>query len=415
MIETREVRHFHLFCGLGAGAKGFNRGHARVGSMEARFRCIGGVDVDPAAIADFGRLTGTPGTVLDMFDRDQYRAFHGTEPPVGWREATPADIQAAAGNERPHIIFLSAPCKGFSGLLSQSRSTTPKYQALNRLTLRGMWLALEAFADDPPELFVFENVPRIANRGRPLLDKIVAMLEHYGYHVAETTHDCGELGNLAQSRKRFLLVARHAEKVPPFLYEPVKRPLRAVGEILGDMPLPGDELAGPMHRVPRLQWKTWVRLAFVEAGSDWRSLNKLAVQDGHLRDYLIVPEYHSGFMGVNAWEESMGAVAGRSGPTNGAFSVADPRFDQSAHWNHGQAYGVRRWSDTTGAVTGQQSPGQGQFSVADPRPTGVRHNNVFRVAPWSEHSPRLPPEPGPPLAAWPWPTLVAAPLPASTA
>lgn len=343
MIEKREIRHFHLFCGLGAGARGFNRGHARVGSMEARFRCIGGVDVDPAAIADFGRLTGTPGTALDMFDRDQYQAFHGKEPPAGWQEATPADIQAAAGGERPHIIFLSAPCKGFSGLLSQSRSTTPKYQALNRLTLRGMWLALEAFADDPPELFVFENVPRIANRGRPLLDKIVAMLEHYGYHVAETTHDCGELGGLAQSRKRFLLVARHAEKVPPFLYEPVKRPLRAVGEILGAMPMPGDELAGPMHRVPRLQWKTWVRLAFVEPGSDWRSLNKLAVEDGHLRDYCIAP------MGMDGGE------------------VADPRFDQSARWNHGQAYGVRRWDASTGAVTGQQSPGQGAFSVADPR------------------------------------------------
>lgn len=389
MLEQREVKHFHLFCGLGAGAKGFNCGHARVGSMEARFRCIGGVDVDPAAIADFGRLTGTPGTVLDMFDRNQYQAFHGHEPPAGWREATPADIQAAAGNERPHIIFLSAPCKGFSGLLSQSRSTTPKYQALNRLTLRGMWLALEAFADDPPELFVFENVPRIANRGRPLLDKIVAMLEHYGYHVAETTHDCGELGNLAQSRKRFLLVARHAEKVPPFLYEPVKRPLRAVGEILGDMPLPGDELAGPMHRVPRLQWKTWVRLAFVEAGSDWRSLNKLAVQDGHLRDYLIVPEGRNGFLGVNDWGEPAGTVTGANRPGNGAFSVADPRFDQSARWKDGQAYGVRRWDDTTGAVTGQQSPGQGAFSVADPRPAGIRHNNVFRVAPWNEHSPAL--------------------------
>lgn len=377
MIDRREVRHFHLFCGLGAGAKGFNRGHARVGSMEARFRCIGGVDVDPAAISDFGRLTGTPGTALDMFDRDQYRAFHDKEPPAGWREATPADIQAAAGNERPHIIFLSAPCKGFSGLLSQSRSTTPKYQALNRLTLRGMWLALEAFADDPPELVIFENVPRIANRGRPLLDKIVAMLEHFGYHVAETTHDCGELGGLAQSRKRFLLVARHAEKVPPFLYEPVKRPLRAVGDILGDMPLPGDELAGPMHRVPRLQWKTWVRLAFVEAGSDWRSLNKLSVEDGRLRDYLIVPEYHSGYLGVNDWTEHAGTVAGRSGPSNGAFSVADPRFDQSARWNHGQAYGVRRWDETTGAVTGQQSPGQGAFSVADPR--GSTFAGKYRV------------------------------------
>lgn len=31
------------------------------------------------------------------------------------------------------------------------------------------------------------------------------------------------------------------------------------------MPLPGDVVtAGPMHRVPSLQWKTWVRLAFVE-------------------------------------------------------------------------------------------------------------------------------------------------------
>ncbi|MBK1691118.1 DNA cytosine methyltransferase [Ectothiorhodospira mobilis] len=380
MIERHEIRHFHLFCGLGGGAKGFNRGHARVGNMEARFRCIGGVDVDAAAIADFQRLAGAPGTVLDMFDRDQYTAFHGTEPPAGWQEATPADIQSAAGNERPHIVFLSAPCKGFSGLLSQSRSTTPKYQALNRLTLRGMWLALEAFADDPPELFVFENVPRIANRGRPLLDKIVAMLEHYGYHVAETTHDCGELGGLAQSRKRFLLVARHAEKVPPFLYEPVKRPLRAVGQVLGDMPLPGDELAGAMHRIPRLQWKTWVRLAFVEAGSDWRSLNRLAVEDGFLKDYLLVPEgRNNGYLGVHDWREAAGTVAGASRPGNGKFSVADPRFNQSAKWKDGQAYGVRKWCDTTGAITSQKSPGQGAFAVADPRRAGSAFAGKYQV------------------------------------
>lgn len=385
MIERKEVKHFHLFCGLGGGAKGFNRGHARVGNMEARFRCIGGIDVDAGAIADFQRLSGAPGTAMDLFDREQYQAFHDKAPPADWREATPADIQAAAGGENPNIIFLSAPCKGFSGLLSQSRSTTPKYQALNKLTLRGMWLALEAFADDPPELIIFENVPRIANRGRPLLDKIMAMLEHYGYHTAETTHDCGEIGGLAQSRKRFLLVARHAEKVPPFLYEPVKRPLRAVGDVLGDMPMPGDELAGAMHRIPRLQWKTWVRLAFVEAGSDWRSLNRLGVQDGYLSDYLIVPEYRSGYMGVNKWAESMGTVAGRNTPSNGAFSVADPRFEQSAKWRDGQAYGVRRWDGPTGAITGQQSPGQGAFSVADPRRKGPTYGK-YAITPWDKSS-----------------------------
>jgi hypothetical protein len=79
------------------------------------------------------------------------------------REASPSDIPRAAGNERPHIVFLSAPCKGFSGLLSESRSKGDKYQALNRLTLRGIWLMLEAWRDDPPELIIFfENVPRIA-------------------------------------------------------------------------------------------------------------------------------------------------------------------------------------------------------------------------------------------------------------
>ncbi len=371
MTETREITHFHLFAGLGGGAKGFNNGQARVGSLQARFRCLGGIDNDPAAIRDFNRLAGVPGTVLDLFSREQFTAFHDKEPPEDWTEATADDIRRAAGYERPNIVFLSAPCKGFSGLLSETRSRTNKYQALNGLTLRGVWLMLEAWADDPVELIVFENVPRIASRGRHLLDQIVALLRHYGYAVAETTHDCGELGGLAQSRKRFLLVARHQAKVPPFLYEPEKRSLRAVGDILGRIPLPGDGRGGPMHRVPSLQWKTWVRLAFVEAGSDWRSLNKLTVQDGYLRDYLILPESRwqgAGQFGVNRWDEPCGTVQSRSGTANGAFSIADPRFEQSVRWADGQAYGVRSWTEPTGTVTSKNIPGQGPYSVADPRP-----------------------------------------------
>lgn len=153
-------------------------------------------------------------------------------------------------------------------------------------------------------VILFENVPRIATRGRHLLDQITSMLRHYGYAVRETTHDCGELGGLAQSRKRFLLIARHVQKVPACIYEPPKRPLRAVGEVLSRMPLPGAEEAGPMHRVPRLSWKTWVRLAFVEAGKDWRSLNRLAVENGHLRDFLIVPDAHQGYSCLSAISHS---------------------------------------------------------------------------------------------------------------
>ena len=381
-----EIRHVHLFCGLGGGAAGFNAGHARVGTLEAAFRCIGGVDSDPAGIEDFERLSGAPGTVLDLFDRDQYQDWHGQEPPADWRECTPADLHAAAGHERPHIIFTSPPCKGFSGLLSESKSRGARYQALNRLTVRGIWLALEAWADDPPEFFILENVPRIANRGRVLLDTIIDLLQRYGYATAETTHDCGVLGGLAQRRKRFLLVARHTEKVPPFLYEPVARPLRAVGDVLGRMPLPMDPDSGPMHRLPRLQWKTWVRLAFVEAGKDWRSLNRLAVEDGHLRDFLIVPDMRGGVLGVTPWEQHAATVAGRSNPTNGAYSVADPRFEQSSGWNDGQAYGVRSFDQATGAVTAKLAPGTGYGSVADPRCPSTKHNNCFRVVRWDRES-----------------------------
>ncbi|MBB1614198.1 DNA methyltransferase [Pseudomonas sp. UMC65] len=381
---NRIFKHFHFCCGLGGGAKGFNQARSVVGNMLGTWRCIGGVDVDPVGLRDFERLAGVPGTQLDLFTRDQYVRFHGKEPPQGWREATAEDIRRAAGNQRPDAIFISSPCKGASGLLSEKMSLTPKYQALNELTLRCIWLMGEAWPDDPVPLIVFENVPRLATRGRHLLDQINKLLSHYGYASAETTHDCGVIGGLAQSRKRFLLVARHIEKVPPFLYEPEKKTLKSVGSILGRMPMAGDiKAAGPMHRVPSLHWKTWVRLALVQAGKDWRSLNDLAIEDGYLRDFVIVPEAYGGYLGVNKWDDSMGVVAGRSRPTNGAFSEADPRARDGALQY--QQYGVRRWDETSGAVIGVKSPGQGTFSVADPRqPEGSF--GKYLVTPWERPS-----------------------------
>jgi site-specific DNA-cytosine methylase len=344
----------------------------------------------PASIRDFTYAAGVPGTVLDIFDELQYRAFHGKAPPAGWSPAGPGDIRKAAGGEFPNVVFLSAPCKGFSGLLPEKSSATAKYQALNGLTERGVWLMLEAFADELPELIVFENVPRIMTRGRGLLDRIVALLRRYGYAVAETTHDCGEIGGLGQSRKRFLLVARHEQKVPPFLYEPEKRRLRGVGEILERLPLPGDTSLSPMHRMPALQWKTWVRLAFVEAGSDWRSLNKLAVEDGALRDFGLVPELepHNGAYGVKTWAEPAGVVTSNGRPAAGAFSVADPRFASGG--NEYSQYGVREWDKPTGAVINVKSPGQGTFAVADPTiPGKPRFNNVYRIVPWNSAAPAV--------------------------
>src|SRR3546814_19498001 len=81
----------------------------------------------------------------------------------------------AFGRETPDVLFLSAPCKGFSGLLASIHAATDKYQALNGLTLRGIWLTLEAYKDSPIPIILFENVPRIRSRGRKLLDQIIAL------------------------------------------------------------------------------------------------------------------------------------------------------------------------------------------------------------------------------------------------
>lgn len=420
---VKTFRHAHLACGIGAGARGFNLANPRVGNVRAKFECAGGIDVDAKAIANFEKLTGAKGTVMDLFTVEQYIAFHGKAPPPGFTEATPADIRAAFG---PHldVCFASLPCKGFSGLLSQKQSETDKYQALNNLTLRSIWLLMEAYKDDPVPVILFENVPRIANRGRWLLDQICAILRSYGYAVAETVHDCGELGGLAQSRKRFLLLARHLQKVPPFIYQPPKRRLRGVGEVLDKLPMPGDEIGGPMHRIPLLQWQTWVRLAFVPAGKDWRALNDLAVVDGQLRDYGIAPEIplrdnalgvlgwqdtapvltsarapgqgrfsvadprmagaHNDALGVRSWHDAARVVAGASRPMNGAHSVADPRVD--GHPKSVQL-GVRPWDKPAPVVKGDMPPGGGPYAVSDPRVVGrTPHNNVFRIVPFGEHA-----------------------------
>lgn len=88
----RTLYHFHFCCGLGGGGAGFNRARPRVGNVEAHWECLGGIDVDPAGLRDFERLAGVPGTLLDLFTRDQYIRFHGTEPPAGtWPDGWDGD------------------------------------------------------------------------------------------------------------------------------------------------------------------------------------------------------------------------------------------------------------------------------------------------------------------------------------
>ncbi|MBF0418040.1 MAG: DNA cytosine methyltransferase [Magnetococcales bacterium] len=383
----KTITHFHLFCGIGGGALGFKQAQPRIPGVTGQFRCLGGVDSDPAAIRDFSRLTGTAGTVLDLFDIEQYQDWNGRTPPAGWREVNLEDIRRAAGGVSPDVVFTSPPCKGFSGLLPEKSSKTKKYQAMNRLALRGIWLTLEAWRDNPPAFIIMENVPRIATRGRHLLDQISNMLRAYGYAVAETVHDCGHLGGLAQSRKRFLLVARHLEKVPPYLYQPLHRPFRTIGEVIGSLPVPVGAQENPMHRVPSLSWRTWVRLALIPPGGDWRSLRDLRVNDGVLADYAIHATPRDDHLGIHRMGDTSGTITGKAGATNGAFSIADPRIlggrDKPAY-RSGNLFGITPWDGQSSGVTGSACHDNGPWTIADPRPAMTGEYGQYGVIPWQQ-------------------------------
>lgn len=375
-----------MFGAIGGGALGIKRSRVTVAGMDGGWECLGSMDVDAKANQVFARRIGVPALDIDFADRHQYVAIHGRQPPEGWREATPDDVRRATNYRRPDCVFITAPCKGLSGLLPESKSVSPKYAAMNGLSERALWLLLEAWRDDPVPMILFENVPRlISTRGRAFADELMAMLSAFGYASRETVHDCGELGGLGQTRKRALIVVRHPSKVPNCLYEPPKRPLRSVGDVIGGLWLPGDPAAGSMHRVPRLQWKTWVRLAFVEAGSDWRSLNRLAVEDGHLRDFLIVPDMQNSAMGVRRWDAPSGTVQSQSRPANGAFSIADPRVIEHARYSHA-GFRVAGWEHSAKTITGAVAPGSSAQQVADPRYGAERHANVFRVVRFDQAS-----------------------------
>lgn len=353
-----------------------------------RFRTLKGFDVDPLACEDFEMMTGAPAVRMDFFSWQDYIDFHGKEPPEGWREVTPDDIYEATGGEYPDTVFISGPCKGFSGLLPRKAAESKKYQALNRLTLRCIYLTLKAFELNLPGIIIFENVPRIRTRGAELLKEIRRMLKSFGYeivHKENEIHDCGEIGGLGQSRKRFLLLARQPDKVPAFVYKPPKLPLKTVGDIIGPMPLPDDPAAGPMHRMPRLQWKTWVRLALIPAGGDWRDLQNINPEQ-----YRIEHEPRKSTFGVMDWEEPSGTVTGNMRPGGStAAAIPDPRMTLNADSTHKTIYRVSRYDEPANTVTGAFRPNNGATVIPDPRLQACegKHPAVYRVVKFDETGP----------------------------
>jgi site-specific DNA-cytosine methylase len=128
-----------LFGGVGGFSAGLMQSKVEAYGKVHNYKLLCSIDYDPIACKNHDLVTGEQTAVcMDLFDRDQYRKWHGQEPTDEWQEVTPWDVWVAFGYQVPDYIFLSAPCKGFSGLLPGEKAESEKYQALNLLMLRGL-------------------------------------------------------------------------------------------------------------------------------------------------------------------------------------------------------------------------------------------------------------------------------------
>lgn len=380
-----------LFGGIGGESAGLLKSQVEYGGKLYRFKLLCSIDSDPVANHNHDLITGEQTAVtMDLFERWQYVAWHGHEPPEDWREATSWDIWKAFKERVPWFLFLSPPCKGLSGLLPQKKSESDKYQALNYLTVSGLKLSLQACVDyggGIPAVIQMENVPRITSRGKPLLRKIEKLLKSFGYEVSiRADHNLGEIGGLGQQRVRFLILARDPKQIPNVIYYPTPKPMRSIGDVIGNLPTPGDiEAGGPLHRLPRLQWKTWMRLALIPAGGDWRDLNKVDWQS--LR---VVHSPRAGAYEVADWSKPSRAVTSTAGfgRSNGVAAVSDPRVRISGDGKR-NLLRVQSTEHEAGCVTGAAGVNQGAACIADPKLTEKpgRHPAQYRVVGAEEVAP----------------------------
>lgn len=352
---------------LFAGSGGLSLGLHQAGFAEL------GLDFDPLCVEDHRRLAGPAECVnLEELQPHELRALWSKH----YGEAHPG----------PDLLATSPPCKGFSGCLPTALAEQDKYLRMCGLSLRGVWLALEAFAR-PPKLFILENVPRMGSRGKEWLAQIVATLQAYGYATHLDSHDCGEIGGLAQVRRRLLLVARHRPQVSDLSPwpKPPKRKHKAIRDVLASLPIPlmreeaqtkpdkrGKQRVkvwdgGPLHRPVGCSMLTWLRLALVPEGKDWRSIPKrVTIHHAHHRSASpqpsaevapqpnLGPRAHNGPWGVEGWDGAAHTVTGQGSHVTSHWSAtADVRTGDGAGAHHG-ARGVQDWEKPAHTVIGGQ-------------------------------------------------------------
>lgn len=294
-----------IFAGLGGMS---------LGAMKAGFNVRAAVEIDAAAARTYEKNhSGTHVVQKDV------RAVSGE------------DLRKLAGLSELHLLMGCAPCQGFSSLTSKYR----REDSRNMLVLELARLAEEL----KPDCIVMENVPGLAQKGKPLLDELLLRLHANNYETISGVLQMADFG-VPQRRRRFVLIASRG--VAPTLPRPthvnpvhardsnlpswrtVRHVLPGLGspEILPKALKKGGPQRFNWHVVSSLSERTKARLRDALPGESRLDINPDLLPDCHRDGY-------KGFSNVYTrmhWDEPSPTItAGCLTPAKGRFGHPDRR------------------------------------------------------------------------------------------